>query len=139
MKIFRYAFLFFCLFFLAGCPDPYQIQAQTANSISLAANTSLPLLIDEYKQQGVHEITLSKNEQEATTRLLAIETKWQPIWKAWEVLRVSHDAWASIIEGKGDTIKALLALKDAYCGLIKVWPAEIRAIPMAGIPCGVVK
>jgi len=139
MKIISYIFLFFCLFFLTGCPDSYQIQAQTANSISLAANTSLPILIGEYKQQGTHEITISKNEQDATERLLVIDKKWQPVWKAWETLRVAHDAWATIIEGKGDTVKALLALKDAYCGLLKVWPAEIRAIPMAGIVCGVEK
>jgi len=137
MKIFKYMFLFFCLFFLSGCPDPYQIQAQTANSISLAANTSLPILIDEYKQQGTHEITLSKNEVDATSRLLVVEKKWQPVWKAWETLRVAHNAWASIIEGKGDTIASFLALKDAFCGLMNVWPAEIRAIPMSGIVCGV--
>ncbi|MDD5007589.1 MAG: hypothetical protein PHC68_04190 [Syntrophorhabdaceae bacterium] len=139
MKFFKYVFLCFCLAFLVGCPDPKQIQAQTANTIAIAANTSLPVLIDEYKQQGVHEITLSKNEEDATSRLLVIEKKWQPIWKAWETLRVAHDAWASIIEGDGDAVKALLALKDAYCGLMKVWPVEIRAIPMAGVACGVTK
>jgi hypothetical protein len=125
----------FCLLFLVGCPAYDQIQVQTANSISVAANTALPMLIQEYKQQGVTEISLSKTEEEATRRVLVIEQKWHPIWESWEVLRIAHDTWAGVLEAKGDALAALMEFKKAYCGLIKIWPVEIRAIPMAGVIC----
>ena len=126
----------FCLLFLVGCPQIDQVQVQTANSIAMAANASLPILVSEYRQQGVTEINLSKTEEEATRRVLVVEQKWQPVWKAWETLRLAHDVWAEVLEARGDALAALLAFKNAYCGLMKTWPAEIRAIPMAGIVCG---
>ena len=126
----------FCLLFLVGCPKFDEIQVQAANSVAIAANASLPVLVSEYKQQGVTEINLSKTEEEATKRVLVIEQKWHPVWMAWEALRLAHDTWSTILESGGDTLSAFLAIKSAYCSLVKAWPEEIRAIPMAGIPCG---
>jgi hypothetical protein len=137
MKYFVAFMYLFCLLFLVGCPKFDQIQVQAANSVAIASNAALPVLVAEYKQQGVTEINLSKTEEEATKRVLVIEQKWHPVWMAWEVLRTAHDTWSTILESGGDTLSSFLAIKNAYCGLIKIWPAEIRAIPMAGIVCEV--
>lgn len=139
MRFFNFLVFLLCMLFLVGCPDAHQIQVQTANSIAIASNAALPTLVGEYKQQGVTAINLSKTEEEATKKILAIQEKWQPIWKAWETLRVAHSAWADVLESNGDWLASLLALKNAYCGLLLVWPKEIPAIPMASVVCGVPK
>ncbi len=123
-----------------GCTDPArQIQARTADTVAQAANSALPILIERYRQEGFRAIDAVKasggSAEDAKAAVKAVKAKWEPIWAAWETLRVAQDAWADALEGGGDPAAALGALKEAYCGLRQVWPEDIPAVPLAPIKC----
>jgi hypothetical protein len=130
-------FVLFLAFFAVGCtPTQLQIQTVAANTVADVANSTLPLLVELYTQEGYRAIDRAKTEQEATDAVVAIEKNWKPVWQAWNTLRIAQDAWAKVIETKGDTNKAFQSIKDAYCGLLVVWPKTIPVVPMGAFVCG---
>jgi hypothetical protein len=121
---------------LVSCtPSARQIQAQTANALAVSANASLPVVVEQFRQDSLRAIDQSKTEPEARQKLAAIDARYEPIWKAWEALRLAQDGWATVLENGLDTLAAFLSLKGAYCGLLSLWPKEIPAIPLAPIVC----
>lgn len=122
---------------LAGCGlTGRQVQAQAATAIAQAANATLPILVERFRQQGLRAIDKADTENKARAELARIDSEWAPIWKAWATLRVAQDAWATALEKGGDTAAALGALREAYCGLEAVWPKDIPAIPLGPVACG---
>ena len=121
---------------LVGCaPAVVQVEAQVADSIAVGANAALPVLVSEYRQEGLTAIAASASRTDAETKLTAIKAAWAPRWKAWETFRVAQDAWATALEKGGDLTAGLAALQTAYCGLIGVWPSEIPAMPAVPLQC----
>jgi hypothetical protein len=112
-----------------------QIQAHSASAVAQGANAALPILVERYRQQGLRAIDKAETREAAEAALVVIKAEWKPVWDAWEVLRVAQDAWAQALEGGGDTISALWALRVAFCGLQRVWPNDIPAIPIASLSC----
>lgn len=125
---------------LTGCGNSQlQIQAQTANAVAQAANSALPLLVERFRREGFSAIDQVRaragSEEDARAAVAAVEARWEPIWKAWDVLKVAQDGWAIAVESGGDTDAALKGLKDAYCGLRSVWPEGLPAVPLAPLRC----
>jgi len=128
------------LLVVAGCgPTARQIQAQTADSVAEAANASLPILVQRYRDEGFRELERIKaaggSADDARDAVDVVKAKWRPVWDAWEALRVAQDAWATALEEGGNTAGALVGLKKAYCGLQSVWPGDIPAVPLALLRC----
>jgi len=124
----------------SGCPDgALQIQAQTANAVAHAANAVMPVLVAQYRQDGLEAIQAVKEAggtaDDARAAIAAVKTKWEPVLRAWESLRVAQDTWATVLEAGGDTAAALAGLHVAYCGLQKVWPEDIPVVPLALVRC----
>lgn len=123
-----------------GCNQTVmQVQAQTATAVASAANAALPVLVERYRREGI-EIVLAVKQRggtadEARDLLQGLKDRWAPVWEAWEGLRIAQDAWADSIEGGGSPAAAAAALKDAYCGLMLVWPEDIPAVPLAPLSC----
>ncbi len=125
------------LCFLNGCGvSARQIQAQTATAVANSANASLPILVGRYRLEGDRAIAEATDRAGAEAAVAAVQQKWTPVWKSWETLRLAHGAWAALLE-KGDVglAAALSALGDAYCGLLKVWPGDVPAIPLSVVRC----
>jgi len=123
----------------AGCPEFWAVlksQDDAATAVADVANAALPMLVELYTQDGYRVIDKAKTPEEATDGIVAVEKKWKPVWQAWNVLRVAQNLWADTIESKGDTTQAFQGIKDAYCGLMVVWPKEIPVIPMGAFSCG---
>lgn len=146
----RYVFLSFTakalmLFALltsqSGCPDwVRQAQIQTANTVAVAANGALPMLVETYRQEGLRAIDDVKAKggtaQDAQAAVEAVKAKWKPIWDGWAALRIAEDAWADALEQDKDTTAALIGLRSAYCQFMERWPSTVPAIPLAPIVCG---
>jgi len=127
---------------LSGCPDyALQIQAQTANAVAQAANTELPVLVGQFRQDGMDALVTVKQkggtEDQARAELARIEVKWAPVWKGWDALRAAHDAWATALEKGGDYAAALIGLSKAYCSFMILWPQAVPVIPLAPVLCPV--
>lgn len=127
--------------FMIGCTNPaIQIQAHTADSIAEAANSTLPMLIQRYREEGFRELERLKAEggatqDDANAALAVVKARWKPIWAAWDALSVAQDAWADALETGGALGPPLKALKEAYCQLRAVWPKDIPAVPLAPLRC----
>lgn len=137
-------FILALLLLVTGCTDAaLQIQAQAANSVAQTANAALPILLERYRQEGLRAIDVVKDAggtaDEARAAVDAVKAKWAPVWKAWETLRVAQGAWADTIAGGADAGSTLEALRDAYCGLIQVWPKDIVAVPLGPLKCPEIK
>ncbi len=125
---------------LSGCGNAaLQIQVQAANGVATAANAGLPILIERYDQEGIDAIMAVKKvggtKDDSRAAAATVKAKWDPVWRAWETLKVAQDAWAGALESGGDTSAALGQLKGAYCGLKEVWPKEIPAVPLGPMKC----
>lgn len=121
---------------LAACDmTALQIQAQTANAVAIGANAALPTLVNRYRQEGLDVIAGAKTRAEAEASLARVRAAWAPVWRAWDTLRVAQDSWATALERGGDTAAALASLKQAYCGLLRVWPKQIPALPVGPLRC----
>lgn len=126
---------------MTGCPgfwsvvqDPIDVAA--ANGVADVANASLPMMVELFNQDGYRAIEKAKTKEEATAAIVVVEAKWKPVWQAWHTLKIAHDAWVNVINSDGDTTEVLSALKDAYCGLLDVWPKQIPVVPMGAFSCG---
>jgi hypothetical protein len=125
---------------LLGCNDAaLQIQARTADGIAQAANASLPMLVERWRQQGfdaLEEVLRRKgSREEAEAAVAAVEAEWAPVWKAWDTLQIAQDHWATAIESGGDLGVALTEMVAAYCEFRAVWPKYIPAMPLAPLRC----
>lgn len=123
-----------------GCPDwVRQAQIQTANSVAQAANATLPMLVETYRQEGLAAIESVKDKggtaDDARKAIESVKTKWQPIWEAWAALRIAEDAWAKALEEDKDTTAALVGVRTAYCGFMARWPGSVPVIPLAPVIC----
>jgi len=129
-----------CLFFvfvtsLMGCGvSGIQIQAHVADSIAETANASLPILVSRYRQDGLDVLKGVKvaggNQDDGRAAIDKVKARWEPVWQAWELLRIAQDAWATSLETGVGSDAALLKLKKAFCGLQEVWPKEL-ALPLS--------
>lgn len=130
--------------FLMGCGNAaLQIQAATADAVADSSNAALPILVERYSDEGFRVLGKVKddggNQDDARAAIDTVKTKWAPIWKAWETLRIAHDGWSTAIESGGNYVAALVGLKNAYCALRAVWPEDIPAIPLGPLKCAVPK
>ena len=132
-RIFKVLLLVLCL---GGCDmSARQIQAHTADGVAQAANAALPILLDRYRQDGLDAIAKAETKADAEAALAAVKTRWEPLWKSWEAVRIAQNSWASALEAGKGTAAALAAVRSAYCGLQEVWPATITALPVVPISC----
>jgi hypothetical protein len=139
MNTIRAIFVLVLALLVAACDlSALQIQVQTANALATAANTALPMLVERYRQEGIKAIEKATTKDEAEKAVAEVKVKWQPVWKAWETLRVAEDTWAKAIEARGEPGAALKSLSEAYCQLVVVWPGEIPALPLAPVRCSTV-
>ncbi len=149
--------LFLALATTACGASAIQTQARVANTVALAANTALPLLVERYKADGLAIIAAAPDRATAEARLEIHRVAWQPVWGrctadpptcaggAWNSLRAAHDAWAAVLEsaGAGEAVTAAHLLERArllgvaYCELRASLPENARAsmpdVPLA--PC----
>lgn len=134
------AIVLFVALLCVGCTNAlYQAQVHTANGIGTGANAALPILIDQYSNEGFRVLLEAKEAGrtriEAEAALKVVIDKWASIWEAWEALVVAQDRWATALEEGGNTGAALVGLKSAYCGLRGVWPDNIPAVPLVPLVC----
>lgn len=136
-------------------PTALQIQAQTANSIALAANDLLPVIVRAYTAEGVAVIQASTNRQSAVSALEQVRIRWQRVWGseidgspctgvgnnagtpcrngAWQGLMASEDAWAVALEkqiaGQPFDLSAAARMANdlhtSYCALRGAVPSGI--------------
>lgn len=124
----------------AGCPSGAGVQARIADGIGVAANQSLPLLVDRYEKMGDEILQALKarggvTAEEAQAAIQAHKDAWAPVWQAWESLRVAQNGYADALE-RGVSLVAIVAeLRQAFCELREVWPEDIPAIPLAPVVC----
>lgn len=156
-----HAFIAGALFVSTCTPSALQVQARVANSVGLAGNRALPLLIEAYQTEGLRVIEQARRDgvdrPEAERRLQAHVVAWRPVWGdcgaetgqcsggAWTAMRSAHDAWATALEGMiaGEPLDlpAVIAhaerLRIVYCDLRATVPEPARAsVPMIpGVPC----
>lgn len=153
--------VFLVWIFASTCnPDALQIQARLANSVAVAGNRSLPLLVDAYRAEGTAIITRARAEgadrAEAERRLAAHVVTWRPVWGdcdatgtclggAWPSLRAAHAAWSSTLEAQiaGEPFDLARAtrhaeeMRAAYCQVRASIPAAQRSVmpQIPGLPC----
>jgi hypothetical protein len=134
--------LLFCLLVILclGCHEAgLAVQARTSDAVALSANAALPILVESFRRDGLDAIARVKDVggsvDDARDAVTDVEERWMPVWKAWEGLRVAQDAWATAVELGGDTTACLIALRDAYCGLRRVWPPSVPAMPLSVVRC----
>jgi hypothetical protein len=125
---------------LLGCGNAaLQIQAATADAVADSSNAALPILVERYRDEGFRVLIKAKadggNQDEARAAVAVVKKKWEPIWKAWETLRIAHNGWSDALESSGNYLAALIGLKNAYCALRIVWPDDIPAIPLGPVRC----
>lgn len=125
---------------LAGCAGTsLQTEAVVADAITDSANAALPILVEQYRQEGLSAIDRVADSggtaAEARAATDEVKARWEPVWDRWERLRIAQNAWATAIELGGDTVAALEALRGAYCELLVNWPKQVRAMPLAPIAC----
>jgi len=124
---------------LCGCENANQVQAQTANGIAQAANASLPILLQRMQEEGIAELkaVLARggDREDAEAAAARVDAAWEPIWKAWDALRVAQGRWAAVIEEGGDLTSALSEMVGAYCDFKAIWPGSIPAMPLAPLRC----
>ncbi len=142
-------------------PTALQTQARLANSIGMAGNRTLPVLIESYRADGLRVISEARAaglpREEAERRLQAHVVAWQPVWGicdeqtghcvngAWPALRATHDAWSEALETQigGATLDLAAAtqhaqrMHTAFCALRGAVPLPAReSIPqIPGAPC----
>ena len=115
-----------------GAANP---QAIIADGVAEAANAGLPMLVDEYREQGNRIIDSAKDRATAEAQLADLERDWDRVWKAWESFRVAHSMFVDAIDAGNDTTKMLDIVRGSYCSLVDVWPKSIPATPIAGVSC----
>lgn len=142
-------------------PSALQVQARVANSVGLAGNRALPLLIEAYQVEGIRIIEQARRDgldrPEAERRLAAHVVAWRPVWGdcgaetgqcsggAWTAMRSAHEAWSAALEdmiaGRPLDLPAVIAhaerLRIVYCDLRHTVPEPARAhVPeIPGVPC----
>lgn len=142
-------------------PSALQIQARLANSVAVAGNRILPLLLDVYRAEGLQIIEQARagglSRSDAEARLQAHVLTWRAVWGecdegtgacqggAWPSLRAAHDAWAASLErqiaGEPLDLAAVTRhaseLRNAYCQLRASVPQAHRAsVPqLPGVAC----
>lgn len=124
------------IFGFACNANELQIQAQTANAVAAAANSTLPILVANYRLDGLEAIAQAGTADEAQRGVAAVKAKWAAVWNGWEALRIAEDDWAKAIEQRGALAPSLRALVVAYCALLAVWPDGIPVVPLAPLRCG---
>ena len=154
--------LFLVVLLSSTCnPSALQVQARLANSVAIAGNRVLPLLIDVYRADGLriieHARATGLPRFDAERRLQEHVHEWQAVWGecddgtgmcdggAWPSLRAAHDAWASSLERQIEgqpldlaaTTRHASELRTAYCHLRASVPTTHReSIPqLPGVPC----
>ncbi len=130
-----------CVATFLGCGyNARQIQAQTAAAIASSANAALPLLVDRYESEGADIVARATTRQEAEEHLAEWKDAWEPVWTAWELLRVAQESWAVALETDEDAaLRSIAGVHSAYCGLLELWPEDLPAIPLAPLSCRVDK
>jgi hypothetical protein len=118
-------------------PTALQVQAVAADTVGRAANAMLPAMVSTYRLEGDEMIARAKTADEARAGLETIRDRWRPVWAAWEVFAVAHDAYATAL-GQGTATPQLAAeLGDAYC-LLRAAVADRAELPDHPLqPCGV--
>jgi len=131
-------------------PSALQVQARLANSVGLAGNRTLPVLIETYRADGLRVITEARAaglpREEAERRLESHVIAWRPVWGecegstgqcvngAWPALRATHDAWAAALEAQiaGAPLDLAAAtqhaqrMHSAFCALRGAVPLPAR-------------
>jgi len=112
-----------------GCgPAAQQTQALAANSVAVAANTALPMLVEVYDQEGRIEIAKSDSRAEAEYRLERVRERWRPIWEGYDAFVAAHGVWATAIEAGTVSPAVASEVREAYCALRRA-AAESVALP----------
>jgi len=154
--------LLLVVLFSATCaPTALQTQARLANSIGLAGNRTLPVLIETYRADGLRVISEARAaglpREEAERRLQVHVMSWRPVWGvcdehtglcvngAWPALRATHEAWSAALEAQiaGAPLDVAAAtahatrMHAAFCALRGAVPLPARdSIPqIPGAEC----
>lgn len=126
---------------LAGCTSSATgVQARIADGIGVAANQSLPMLVNRYESMGDQILQRLKERgdvsmEEARAAIQAHKDNWAPVWKAWESLQVAQNGYADALEQKLPLAAIVTELREAFCELRAAWPEDIPAIPLAPVVC----
>lgn len=118
----------------ASKPPPDATQRHIAAIVAVGANEAFPILLDRYVAEGEAAVLMASSEEEARSNVAVVRAKWRPIWVAWDVFVTAHDAWrASLAASDGDILRAAIAAREAYCGVVKLSPVELPE--MIGVRC----
>jgi hypothetical protein len=143
-----------------GCtPSALQTQRVMASTISITANSVLPILLAEYRREILATVDESPTREAAEAAHAQVVERWRPIWGrceanvpsytctggAWKRLSSAHDAWSLALENEASgghadaAVNARLGneLKDALCALYAAVPATTREElrPLVGARC----
>jgi len=112
-----------------------RLEAQTANAMAIAANAALPMLVDQYKAEGIEAIDAAASKDQALAELAVVRERWRTVWQAWDAVQAAHDAWATSIEQGVGSAKSQEAMRTAYCNLLELWPKGLPAMPLSIVRC----
>lgn len=122
-----------------GCgPKAVEVQARMANTVAVVMNSTSPLLIKQEQSEGDAAIDAAKDKAAARAAVADIKERWQPVWDAYDAVRIAQGHWATALEQGGDTATALTQLKGAFCDFKGKLPGGITLPPeVTAIVCEV--
>jgi hypothetical protein len=116
-------------------PAAVQAQAQAADAVAQAANAALGPLVASYRAQGLAAVSAAETEAEARAAWKKLDARFAPVWRAWRVFRLAHEAWVKRLRAGDDPASALQSFEAAWCLLATVWPPALSAIPWPEASC----
>jgi hypothetical protein len=128
---------FLPILLLAGCsPAGRQAQFKVADSISQAANATVPSITAQYKQDLRECLVPAETKLQYEVCASKVEERWSRLRLAWSHLRRVQDEYASALE-KHEPILADYAqwLQTAYCHLKEVAPPSLKLPSVPGLKC----
>lgn len=82
-----------------------------------AANSALPTLVQEYRNQEMACVSASKTKQEAENCVAGVRASWAPVFKAWDYVKTADDsvgAFCNLLE-TAKSVGVILPDVDKVC------------------------
>lgn len=112
---------------LSACPAAINPQTVAAQTIAAVANAAGVTLAAAMRGEGNAAIASSTTADEARARIDAIETRWAPVWAAYDALALAHDAYATALEA--GTVPDAAEVARLYCALRAVAAGVAVSLP----------
>ena len=108
---------------LGGCV-PNHGEVMAANVVAVAANETLPVLVEAWSQEALGCIDATTTRLAADTCIASVDRAWLPVWSSYDAFKSAHDLYRTeIAAGK---LPHLADLQPTYCALRKTVAAKYK-------------